>query len=150
LSPLRGPRSGRFDAVGLAGIALLLLPVPLPRWCESCAFLAGCPLLFLGAFRGRTLNALFTNPWIVTVGGMCYSIYLLHYAVIFVAVKTVGTRLAFNGPAGVNLLIQLAVCIPPLAAASTVYFALIERPCMRRDWPKRAWTVLTGRASAAR
>jgi len=149
-SPLRGGRGIRFDALGLAGIALLLLPVSLPRWCEPCAFLVGCPLLFLGAFRGSLLNRAFTNPWIVTVGGMCYSIYLLHYAVIFVAVRSVGTRLALDAPAGMNLLVQLAVCLPPLLAASALYFAFIERPCMRRDWPERAWAALTRGRRAGR
>lgn len=149
-SPLRGPRGSRFDALGLVGIALLLLPVSLPRWAEPCAFLVGCPLLFVGAFRGRALNAVFTNPWIATIGGMCYSIYLLHYAVIFVSVKALGTKLAIDAPAGINLLVQLCVCVPPLAVASMAYFVLVERPCMRRDWPARAWAAVSARLRAAR
>lgn len=81
---------------------------------------------------------------------MCYSIYLLHYAVIFVSVNALGTKLAIDAPAGVNLLVQLAICVPPLLAASVAYFVLVERPCMRRDWPARAWAAVTGKSRNAR
>ena len=30
------------------------------------------------AFRGVAINRFVTNPWIATIGGMCYTIYLLH------------------------------------------------------------------------
>jgi hypothetical protein len=33
-----------------------------------------------------------------------------------------------------------------LLAASVAYFALVERPCMSRDWPQRLWRALLPRA----
>src|SRR5690606_26422134 len=40
-------------------------------------------LIFISAFKGVLLNKLFTTPALVIFGGMCYSIYLMHYATFF-------------------------------------------------------------------
>lgn len=37
----------------------------------------------------------------------------------------------------VTLLLQFALVAPPLLLPSALYFALVEKPCMRRDWPRR-------------
>jgi hypothetical protein len=40
-------------------------------------------LLYLAAFRGRICSAIFSNPIITDIGGMCYSIYLFHFIIIY-------------------------------------------------------------------
>ena len=93
-------------------------------------------LLYNAVFRGPLTNRIMTNPWITTIGGMCYTIYLLHN-------QFIGTILIFTRgfvPTGnylVNYLIQAAIVIPVMLVAASVYFVLIERPCMRKDWPRR-------------
>jgi hypothetical protein len=32
---------------------------------------------------------------------------------------------------------------------SCAYFVLVERPCMQKDWPQRAWARLTGRPTGS-
>jgi peptidoglycan/LPS O-acetylase OafA/YrhL len=101
-----------------------------------CAF-----FLYCAVFRGSLTNRIMTTPWITTIGGMCYSIYLLHnYAIGFLIGLTKGIA-----PAGyeLNLLIQGVLVIPLVLATCALYFGLIERPCMRRDWPARAWRRLS-------
>ena len=44
-----------------------------------------------------------------------------------------------------DLLVQLALIVPPALAASAVYFALVERPCMDPAWPSRLRAWLTAR-----
>lgn len=39
-------------------------------------------LAFAGAIWGIKLGRLFSNIWLATIGGMCYTIYLYHYLVI--------------------------------------------------------------------
>ncbi len=58
-----------------------------------------------------------------------------------------------SGPYGLGereqraaVLEQGLLVLPALLAASVAYFALIERPCMSRDWPQRLWRALLSRA----
>lgn len=103
-------------------------------------------LLFclLGAvFNGVTLRAAFGNPWVTTIGGMCYTIYLVHYAfLLFVLFAT--RRLVFDGPFWLNYLAQAAIGLPLVLGVSAIYFLLIERPCMYPDWPQRLGRWLRG------
>jgi peptidoglycan/LPS O-acetylase OafA/YrhL len=40
-------------------------------------------VLYLSAFRGRISSAIFSHPVITNIGGMCYSIYLFHFMIIY-------------------------------------------------------------------
>jgi peptidoglycan/LPS O-acetylase OafA/YrhL len=94
-------------------------------------------LLYGAVFRGPLTNRAMTNPWITTIGGMCYTIYLLHNRVIGVAIGwTKGW--AGSGSYTVDLLVQLVLVAPVVLAVCAAYFLLVERPCMARDWPRRA------------
>jgi peptidoglycan/LPS O-acetylase OafA/YrhL len=76
------------------------------------------------------------NPWIATIGGMCYSIYLLHFPFIsFVGHHSL--PLAQHSTPLLHLMAQAVVILPLLLLVSSVYFVLIERPCMDRDWPRK-------------
>jgi peptidoglycan/LPS O-acetylase OafA/YrhL len=91
---------------------------------------------YVSAFRGRTINRIMRNPWLMTLGGMCYSFYLYHSAVIS-AIGRLAIRIPSTGSYGLDLMIQGAVILPGLAAAGSLIFALSEKPFMRRDWPAR-------------
>lgn len=128
---------------------------PAPGWmwdavslvCWPIIFLMGdregwvwLPLLMLaaaaGAFRSVVFNRLFSNLMVTTIGGMCYTIYLLHYQLIPVVLrfsKSVHAGDGFNAYFAVQCLIYL----PILLLASGVFFLLIERPCMATGWPQR-------------
>jgi peptidoglycan/LPS O-acetylase OafA/YrhL len=92
--------------------------------------------IFAATFRGVLFRTLLRNPWIVTVGGMCYSIYLLHYPVIAVVGRT-SVRWARGGYYGVDLLLQALAVLPVVLLVSTAFFVVVERPCMDRDWPRK-------------
>ncbi len=95
-------------------------------------------LLYCAAFRGRLANRIFSNRWITAIGGMCYSIYLLHYEVIS-AVGRVTRRLGESDPYWIYLSVQFAIVGSAIVAICGTYFVIIEKPCMRRDWPQRLW-----------
>jgi peptidoglycan/LPS O-acetylase OafA/YrhL len=128
-------RQGWWDAVGLFGwISMMAVWVfiPEPRIIfPALALLASC-----AAFRGNIVRRVLSNRWLTTVGGMCYSIYLLHYPLISALGRHsigVGSTLPFAG----HLLAQVMTVVPLLLLVSTAYFVLIERPCMNKDWPAR-------------
>jgi len=132
-------RTLAWDAVSLVGwpllVALWLQDAPNPTLFILLAF-----LLFCAGFRGRVTSRALGTPAIATIGGMCYSIYLLHFPLI----SMIGRHTLPAGAAlrpWMHLLIQTAIIAPPVLLICGVYFALIERPCMERDWPQKlaAW-----------
>ncbi|MBS1737746.1 MAG: acyltransferase [Bacteroidetes bacterium] len=78
---------------------------------------------------------LFSIKWITIIGGMCYSIYLIHLRMFY-----------FLGPYVLNLvpiknyyaylLIQLLILGSITFLLSAIFFYFIERPCMKKDWYK--------------
>jgi peptidoglycan/LPS O-acetylase OafA/YrhL len=153
----RPAKSWWWDLLSLAGWPLLFLflsgaALPGPGQAPGhepalTAFLFPIVVFFLycAAFRGKVTNRVISNAWITTIGGMCYTIYLLHNPTLgLILSATVG--LPATGTYTADLLLQLLVVFPLLMLPSAAYFAVIEKPCMRRDWPRR----LLDRASSLR
>ncbi len=130
-------RSLAWDLVALTGWPLLFVILHFPLL-ANWLFPAWIFLLYFAAFRGRLANRFFSNRWIAAIGGMCYSIYLLHYEVIS-AVGRLTRRLGETAPYCVYLSLQLLLVGAAIVAICGVYFVAIEKPCMRRDWPQRLW-----------
>jgi len=100
-------------------------------------------LLYSAAFRGHLGRRIFSNPWITAIGGMCYSIYLIHYEVIS-AVARFTDRIHPGGPYWVYFFIQLVLVGSAILLICGLYFVLLEKPCMRRDWWQRMWGYSPG------
>jgi len=88
-----------------------------------------------------------TNPWwkkilsiqwVSIIGGMCYSIYLLHLMIM-----SATTKLLVNMPIENQLLGYIVYAVIILAAVLTgcaIFYRLIEQPCMRKDWYKKIFS----------
>jgi peptidoglycan/LPS O-acetylase OafA/YrhL len=84
----------------------------------------------------RGPRAILRNPWIATIGGMCYSIYLLHFPLIsFVGHHTL--PLGRGSTPMLHLAAQAIAVLPIVLLISIAFFVLIERPCMDRNWPRQ-------------
>jgi peptidoglycan/LPS O-acetylase OafA/YrhL len=96
-------------------------------------------ILYAAMFRARGARACMSIPVLTVIGGMCYSIYLVHNSLIFIAGVVLLTKFprAFEGGYLTSLLWCSGAMIPTVLLGSTLFFVLIERPCMRRDWPQR-------------
>ena len=105
-------------------------------------------LLCFGALRGRLLHAFFANPWIATIGGMCYSIYLMHLQMIAVLFKVTRHLIGANLDFFANFVVQLLVTGLPVLLISLVFYLLVEWPCMDPNWPSRFWHWISGRSGA--
>ncbi|HEX9047509.1 MAG TPA: acyltransferase [Verrucomicrobiae bacterium] len=142
-------RSWFWDLVFLAGIAGVVSGGHL-AFVGTC--LPGFVLLIcLGAFRGRFASKVLSWPWITTVGGMCYTIYMYHWLMISALIRF--TAKAATHVFWLDLLIQFALMTVIIVAVCAVLFALFERPFMKRDWPSdlrkwavRRWCALKGNA----
>jgi peptidoglycan/LPS O-acetylase OafA/YrhL len=98
------------------------------------------PLMLLvcaGAFRGKVSSWLFSRPLVTVIGGMCYSIYLIHFRLLWAT-----GRFATHFPWGSSFIerfaIEALISIPAILLVSIIFFALLERPCMDPAWPTKA------------
>lgn len=125
-----------WDLVSLTGwslfVALLLRGGALIAWVAPGIIV----ILYVAAFQGLAMWRFVTNPWITTIGGMCYTIYLLHNYVI-AAVGMATERLSPTGLFTIRLLVQFLLISPIVIAICALYFRYIERPCMRPDCIQR-------------
>jgi len=129
-------RSGFYwDAItliGWPGLIALLQSDQLTRWLFPFLIL----LLYCAALQGTLTRGCFSAPWITAIGGMCYSIYLIHYEVISV-VGRFTKNLGAGQPFWMYFLLQFFLVGGAVVAVCGCYFLLLEKPCMRRDWPQR-------------
>ncbi len=130
-------RSIAWDAVSLTGWPVVFL---LPRVWGTIAWL---PLLilpiYLAAFYGPFSNRFFRMPFVAIVGGMCYSYYLMHMLIISVVFKATRQLVVLNDFA-LNYAVQVATLGTAIGLFGTLYYILIERPCMDPAWPRKLWT----------
>jgi len=136
LMPPATYRRRHWDIVSLIGWPLLIcLLIAAPDF----AFLAlPCLILALyaGVFYGDISNRAFASLWVASIGGMCYSIYLLH-AYLIQLIKIVTERIGHTFPFEVRFAIQMMIMAPIVLAISICFYRLIEQPCMQPDWPAR-------------
>lgn len=93
-------------------------------------------LLFHSALTSRGFNRMLSQPILTTIGGMCYSIYLWHFAVV----AAVGMLLLKTGwdpqrPALIPLMYVLLIIA--VLIFSALYFLWIEKPFMKRRGDKK-------------
>jgi len=144
---LRPPGAWRWDLVSLVGWPVLL---GLLAWSRS-EHLWTTPwlivLLYVAAFRGHLTQQFVSNAWIATIGGMCYSIYLLHNYLIAGA-GMITERVFASASFEWRLALQFVLVTPFVLTVSALYFRWVERPCMRPDWLRRVMPAfITGTPS---
>lgn len=134
----------RWDLVSLIGWPLFIyIWHTSPRLSAAALpILAFC--LYVATFRGVVFNRILSSLWITAIGGMCYTIYLLHSSIISFAGKLLHP-VGSNLPSPIGMGVQAILLLACVLVLSTIYFVLIERPCMRRDWPRRLAAYLRGR-----
>jgi peptidoglycan/LPS O-acetylase OafA/YrhL len=150
-SPFHAAASLAYDLLFVLGFALFLLSAILwypwvqrvPTGLADLAMRAvSIPLLFYGAARGRVARKVIGAPWIALIGGACYSIYLVHVPVMQ-ALGNIVLKHAHAGSAGMAILLAVVTLVPAGIFSGMIYYLLIERPCMRKDWPTDLWAFLT-------
>lgn len=125
----------RWDVVSLFGWPAFVLLLGWPDWSHILLpFLIFW--LYYSVFRGVYSRRLLTLPIITVIGGMCYTIYLIHFQLISFAGRLF-MPIKVSDHFFINYLLTLTVFLPFLIIASICYFFYVEKPCMQRDWPRR-------------
>lgn len=92
-------------------------------------------IVCVGVMRGGWTRAFFEMPFVRITGGMCYTIYLLHRPIQAAVYKAIGIgSFVVADSFFLTFLVLFGVSTVVVLALSTVFFALIERPCMAPDW----------------
>lgn len=92
-------------------------------------------ILFLAYYMAIILKVIdfVRYNFIAIIGGMCYSIYLLHYpAISFLG--NIFIKHNYHNNMVINLLLISAFIIIILLIISILFFVLIEKPCMKKNW----------------
>jgi len=67
---------------------------------------------------------------------MCYSIYLLHFVIIsFIGNPLLQVRFSEN--LIINSSIYSIILLVAILIISTLFYLIIERPCMDKNWPTK-------------
>ena len=98
------------------------------------------PFLILGFFiivLGNDFwKKIFSYKIIAIIGGMCYSIYLLHRTIMSLIDKTI-YNMAISGNVVIDYFISVIILSIIIVFISSIFFLLIEKPCMEKNWYKR-------------
>jgi peptidoglycan/LPS O-acetylase OafA/YrhL len=138
------PTTSRWwDLAGIAG-AVVMFAVWRHPFLHVFVYPFALFIMLVSAFRGTTIRAALTNPYATTIGGMCYTIYLYHFQTIS-ALGRFTRHVRVTDQFWVNLLVQTVLLFPFIFAVGAIFFLLVERPCMERDWPQRLWAWMRGR-----
>jgi peptidoglycan/LPS O-acetylase OafA/YrhL len=131
-----------WDAIGLIAIVILLVGPPLAlgervQWIHQLFVMPALfGVAFCAAFRGPRMRTILTYRWIAVIGGMCYSIYLLHTPLMAMLAPHTA-RIGGAGYGTANVLVQFVVLGGIVLVVSAAFFAFVERPCMDPRWPSR-------------
>jgi peptidoglycan/LPS O-acetylase OafA/YrhL len=134
-------RSAWWDALAVVGWCVYF-GVPDSAWAHAL-FPFLLLLLCAAALCSRALRFFFSSPTIAVIGGMCYSIYLLHFLLIAVVFK-VTRYLIFPGDYLASFLIQVVVTALPVVLLCGLYYKWVERVFMDPDWPAKLWKRIRG------
>jgi peptidoglycan/LPS O-acetylase OafA/YrhL len=92
--------------------------------------------VYIGAFKGILFRAFFRNAVVSTIGGMCYSIYLTH-SLVLQGCYAVLMKLHFLHGFYPHLIAGVILITPVMIFMGAIFFVLIERPCMDKNWPSK-------------
>lgn len=133
---VRPRRNTIYDFVALASLVIVIMIWDwefnfVDRLAEAVLFF----VFFYAVFRGNYANRFVTNRWIMSIGGMCYTIYLLHLPLAeFLMIIT--RNLQITNYYEVNIVVQALIFLPLVFVVSVISFLLFEKPFMNKDWPK--------------
>jgi peptidoglycan/LPS O-acetylase OafA/YrhL/RimJ/RimL family protein N-acetyltransferase len=140
---------GRLNNIGIfiLGLLLLILITCLNHaYAQNIALRMASPLMILAfyliVFGNKWWNRIFSLNGLTLIGGMCYTIYLLHYVTISAVGRFTVTRL-YVGNYVAFYLLQVLILLGVVMFLSAIYFLLIEKPCMKSDWHIRLYEKFT-------
>ena len=116
-------------------VAICMLPIRQWLWVRvSYPFLIA--FFYYLILQNPVLKKVFSYKFIPVIGGMCYSIYLLHTTIITVFGRLT-LKLSITSHYLPNLLLQLGLLSTIILLVSATFYLFLERPFMRHKWMKK-------------
>jgi peptidoglycan/LPS O-acetylase OafA/YrhL len=143
---VRRSRRIAWDLAALAGAALLLCSCTVAYglfWTQPMALMG----LFLGGMQGRLFNAFLRLRPVTIIGGMCYSAYLWHSALLVLLRAYVAPLVPHALPDGPAALLFCVLMVPVLIVLTAPIFYFVEKPFM--NGPGSRWIERALRAAVA-
>ncbi len=97
--------------------------------------------IFMAAFYGKISHRFLSISWIAIVGGMCYTIYLIHLPILEGLYSFIGRFGQWSGYFG-QLSITLSIALPLLFLCSIIAYRFIEQPFMKKEKKPKTNTSL--------
>lgn len=124
-----------FDVIGMIALVSSYY-----TWSEGgwgvLFFSAELCIVFMCVFKGQILSSLFSLPFITIVGGMCYTMYLIHLPIAeLYGIMT--KKFIFSQSYDLNFVLHFAIYFIVVLIATSFFFVFIEKPCMDKDWPQK-------------
>jgi peptidoglycan/LPS O-acetylase OafA/YrhL len=134
-----------WDVAGLAGL-IFMFGFGHGQFWAHVLLPFGLAVVCLASMRSVVLRRFVANPWIAVIGGACYSIYLMHFALMAAIFKVTRRLVVARFDFLENFLIQCVVTGVPILLLCVVFYMFVERPCMDPEWPSKLWHWATGRS----
>lgn len=113
-------------------IAICVIPIKEALWGHLLIpFMVGT--FYLIVMKNEAVKRIFSYGFIPIIGGMCYTIYLVHYTVISM-IGRLTLKVHIPGGYVPNLLLQLSLLSPCVLVISSIYYLYVERPFMDQKW----------------
>jgi peptidoglycan/LPS O-acetylase OafA/YrhL len=87
--------------------------------------------IFLAAFKGKYFVKFLSIKWITVIGGMCYTIYLIHLPILELVYSLIGD-FGQSSDLSLQLSISLIIALPVVLISSVIGYKTIEQPFMKR------------------
>lgn len=94
-------------------------------------FLIG--IFYYMVMKNDYVKKIFSFKFVPIIGGMCYSIYLLHYPIISFLGR-VTMKLKITDYFLPNLFLQITLLVVPILIISSIFYLYVERPFMSNKW----------------
>lgn len=133
--------SRKFMVPAAVAAFVILMALPVKPGSAGYYYLLGGRILlpfvifvfYYAVFKNKWLISSFSLGLIPVIGGMCYSVYLLHYTVIGIAGRLT-TPILLTGHYIPNFLLQVVLFTVPILLVSAAFYYFVERPFMSRKW----------------
>ena len=143
ISYFKNDRNIFFDLIAVFSVFIMFwIFKPQATWYNNVLLNLSILGLFVSAFKGSISNWFYTRPFIFLIGGMCYSIYLLHFALFFLIVKY-SVFISVSQGYWLDFFVQFLFLFPTVILVTAVFYLYIEKPFMDRQWPKRIYSRYT-------
>ena len=125
-------KSHWYDWFGIVSFYIMMISWS-EEYIKTIIFSSALFVLFISAYKGLLLNLLFRNKWIIAIGGMCYTIYLIHLPLLEFQFKLTKSFIVFES-FGLNFLLQMMIALPLILIVTILSYLLIEKPFMNPNW----------------